>query len=392
MRRLYPYQGDNMTVKLYDNNAYIKEFEAQVVSCENYKDGYAVVLDKTAFFPEGGGQQADTGTLGDVNVLDVQEKDNIIIHYTDKELNAGESVRGKLNWEQRFSRMQSHTGEHLVSGLLHTMYGYNNVGFHMSKESLTIDTSGLLSDDDISRLELCANKAIYENRKVTACYPDADTLKSTDYRSKLDLESGVRLVTIDSYDVCACCAPHVHHTGEIGIIKIISAIQYKGGTRLEVACGINAFNDYRKLHDDNKEMMHLLSASRDKVLEFVVKDHDTIGLQKAQINALNAQLASANLSTQIIGNTLCGFTKGATFDDMRALVNDNLDKAQLCAFFSETDENEYSYVIASEVQDVRDLVKELNTTFNGKGGGRPQYAQGKISADKSSVADFFKNK
>lgn len=392
MRRLYHYQGDNMTVKLYDNDAYIKEFEAQVVSCESHNNGYLVVLDKTAFFPEGGGQQADTGTLGEAKVLDVQEKDGIITHYTDKALPVGESVQGTLDWEQRFSRMQSHTGEHLVSGLLHTMYGYNNVGFHMSKESLTIDTSGMLTEDDIARLELCANKAIYENREVTACYPDAETLKSTDYRSKLDLTDGVRLVTIDSYDVCACCAPHVHRTGEIGVIKIIGAIQYKGGTRLEVACGINAFMDYQRLHNQNKEMMHLLSASRDKVLEFVVKDHDTIGLQKAQINALNTQLATANLSTEIISDTLCGFTKGASFDDMRALTNDNLNKASICAFFSETDEGEYSYVIASNSIDVRDLVKELNTTFNGKGGGRPQYAQGKISADKSSITDFFKNK
>lgn len=381
-----------MTVKLYDNDAYLKEFKAQVISCENSKNGYAVTLSATAFFPEGGGQAADTGTLGDANVLDVQEKDGIITHYTDKAISVGESVKGSIDWETRFSRMQSHTGEHLVSGLLHTLYGYDNVGFHMSKDTLTIDTSGLLTDDDIAKLELCANKAIYENRKVSAYYPDANTLKSTDYRSKLDLSSGVRLVNIDGYDTCACCAPHVHRTGEIGIIKIISAIQYKGGTRLEVACGINAFEDYRKLHNDNKEMMHLLSASRNKVLEFVLKDHDTIGTQKAQINTLKSQLASAHLSTEIINDTLCGFTKDASFDDMRALIKCNLDKAKVCALFSETDEGEYAYVIASESEDVRDIVKALNTAFSGKGGGRPNYAQGKITAELSAITDFFKNK
>ncbi len=378
-----------MTVKLYENDSYIKEFEATVISCEQTKDGYAVVLDKTAFFPEGGGQQADRGTLGGCAVTDVQIKDDVITHYTDKELNVGEKVIGTLDWDTRFSRMQGHTGEHLVSGIIHTMFGYDNLGFHMSGKTLTLDPSGPLTAEDIKAVEIAANKAIYENKEIFVSYPTSKELESLDYRSKLDFTDGVRIVTIDGYDVCACCAPHVHRTGEIGIIKIIDFIQYKGGMRLEMVCGINALSDYEKLHDDSKEMMHLLSAPRDSVLEVVKRDHDVISTQKAEINALKRKLSAAQLDIQTIGSTLLGFTKGASFDDMRALVNENISKAELVAILSEGESGEYSYIISSDSLDVRDTVKALNENFSGKGGGRPNYAQGKITGNKNDIISFF---
>lgn len=378
-----------MTTKLYEENAYIKEFQAQVLSCDECKDGYLLTLDKTAFFPEGGGQQADCGFINDSKVLDVQEKNSIITHKVDKAFNVGDTVTGKLDWETRFSRMQGHTGEHLVSGIIHSMFGYDNLGFHMSEKTMTLDPSGILSDEDIKEIERKANIAVYENRDVTAYYPDPSALPTLEYRSKLDLTEGVRLVNIDGYDTCACCAPHVSKTGEIGLIKIIDHIQYKGGMRLTMVCGINAFEDYSRLHDDNKELMHLLSASRDKVNEFVKRDHDVIGTQKAEINRLNAELSKANLDIKTFGTTLLGFTKGASFDDMRNLVNDNLQNSELLAFFSEGDNGDFSYIISSTTLDVRDTVKALNENFSGKGGGRPNYAQGKITADKNSIISFF---
>ncbi len=378
-----------MTIKLYENDAYIKEFDATVLSCEECKDGYLLELDKTAFFPEGGGQQADTGFINDTKVSDVQIKNEVITHKVDKAFTVGETVTGKIDWDVRFPRMQGHTGEHLVSGIIHTMFGYDNLGFHMSEKTMTLDPSGILTDEDIKEIERKANIAVYENREVTAYYPDPSTLESLNYRSKLDLKEGVRLVNIDGYDTCACCAPHVSRTGEIGLIKIVDYIQYKGGMRLTMVCGINAFEDYSKLHDDNKAMMHLLSASRDKTLEFVTRDHEVIGAQKAEINRLNAELSKANLDIVTLGSTLCGFTKGASFDDMRAMVNDNLEKADKVAFFSEGDNGDFSYIISSSTLDVRDTVKTLNEKFSGKGGGRPNYAQGKIVADKATIISFF---
>lgn len=378
-----------MTVKLYENDSYIKEFEATVLSCEEAENGYAVVLDKTAFFPEGGGQQADTGTLSDTKVYDVQIKDDIITHYTDKPLNIGEKVIGALDWDTRFARMQGHTGEHLVSGIIHTLFGYDNLGFHMSDKMLTLDPSGQLTKDDIKAVELAANKAIYENREISVSYPTSEELKTLDYRSKLDLTEGVRIVKIDGYDVCACCAPHVARTGEIGVIKIIDYIQYKGGMRLEMVCGINALGDYKKLHDDSKEMMHLLSSPRDNVLEVVKREHDIIGTLKAEISALKRELSASQLDMQLVDTTLLGFTKGASFDDMRAMVNDNIEKAETVAFFSQGDSNDFSYIISSKESDIRDTVRALNDNFSGKGGGKPNYSQGKITAEKTEIIKFF---
>ncbi|MBQ6626018.1 MAG: hypothetical protein IIX27_01855 [Ruminococcus sp.] len=378
-----------MTIKLYENDAYIKEFEATVLSCEECKNGYAVVLDKTAFFPEGGGQQADKGYINGLEVLDVQIKDEVITHTLKESVTVGETVKCELDWDTRFARMQSHTGEHLVSGIINTLFSYDNLGFHMSEKTLTLDPSGILSDEDIKKVELIANKAIYENREITAYYPEEQELKNLSYRSKLDLESGVRLVTIDGYDTCACCAPHVHRTGEIGLVKIIDYIQYKGGMRLTMVCGINAFMDYSTLCDNTKELMHALSSPREKVNEFVLKDHETVGTLKAEINRLNAELSKANLEILTKDNVVLGFTKGASFDDMRALVNETTDKSELVAFFSEGENGDFSYVVASSTLDVRDKVKELNLSFNGKGGGRPNYAQGKIIADKESIINFF---
>lgn len=380
-----------MTIKLYENDSYLKNFEATVLSCEKSGDFFLVVLDKTAFFPEGGGQQADKGTINGECVLDVQIKNEIITHKVSTPFEVGSVVSCELDFDTRFARMQNHTGEHLISGIIHSMFGYDNLGFHMSEKTFTLDPSGMLSDEDIREIERRANQAVFENKPITVAYPSKDELKTYDYRSKLDLEDGVRLVTITDYDTCACCAPHVSHTGEIGIIKIIDYIQYKGGMRLTAVCGINAYEDYCALHNSNKKMMHLLSASRDKVLEFVEKDVDTIGALKAQINKLKAELSKAQLEIVNIGSNLIGFTKDASFDDIRALVNENADKADITAFFSLSDENNYSYVVASKNSDVRDIVKNLNTTFNGKGGGRPNYAQGKIEADKSDITAFFEN-
>ncbi|MBQ8539733.1 MAG: hypothetical protein IJ433_08795 [Ruminococcus sp.] len=378
-----------MTIKLYENDSYIKEFDATVLSCDECKNGYLITLDKTAFFPEGGGQQADKGTINDIDVLDVQIKNEVITHKVEKPFEVGTTVSCKIDWDTRFRRMQGHTGEHLVSGIIHTLFGYDNLGFHMSEKTMTLDPSGMLTPDDIKEVERRANMAVYENRDIVVSYPAPDKLKEIDYRSKLDLEEGVRLVTIDGYDTCACCAPHVKKTGEIGLVKIIDFIQYKGGMRLTMVCGMNAFEDYSALHDDAKKMMNLLSSPREKVLEFVVKDHETIGTMKAEINRLNAELSKANLEIVTVSNTLCGFTKGASFDDMRALVNDNLDKAKLVAFFSEGDNGDYSYIISSATLDVRDTVKALNAEFNGKGGGRPNYAQGKLSATKEDIVSYF---
>ena len=379
-----------MTIKLYEQDAYMRRFTATVLSCEPCKKGFAVVLDQTAFFPEGGGQPADFGSLSGEEVLDVQIKDEIITHTLKNPLTVGDTAEGELNWDIRYARMQNHTGEHLLSGLIHRIHGYDNVGFHLNDSLVTLDVSGPLSEDDIGLLETTANRAVYENCAIYATYPTPEEIGGIDYRSKLDLTEGVRLVTIDGYDVCACCAPHVKRTGEIGLIKILDAIPYKGGTRISMLCGIPAFEDYRMLHESNRTMMRLLSAPREQVADFVQRDHDTITALRAEIKALSEKLAMAQLDIVQTDKAVCGFTKDASFDALRAFAEQYAQDGKLCAMFSLSDDGNASYFLyVPEGGDIRDTVKAMNGAFAGKGGGKPHYAQGKLSATKEQLTAFF---
>ncbi len=379
-----------MTIKLYEQDAYMKRFTATVLSCEQTKKGFAVVLDQTAFFPEGGGQPADGGTLATAEVRDVQIKDGVIVHTLDVPLVVGDTVDGDIDWAVRFARMQNHTGEHLVSGIIHRVHGYDNVGFHLNDSLVTLDVNGPLSEHDIGLIETTANRAVYDNRDVFATYPTSEEIGAIEYRSKLDLTEGVRLITIDGEDVCACCAPHVKRTGEIGLIKILDAIPYKGGTRISMLCGIPAFRDYVMLHEQNRAVMRLLSAPRDKVEEFVTRDHETIASLRAEIKALSEELAMAHLQVIACKNAVCGFTKNASFEALRTCAEQHSADGKLCAMFSDAGDGTMSYFLyVPEGGDIRDTVKAMNAAFSGKGGGKPHYAQGKLTATKEQLTAFF---
>lgn len=381
-----------MTKRIYETDAYCREFQAVVLSCEKADENYHIILDQTAFFPEGGGQSADIGTIDGVEVFDVQIIDGRIIHKAKAEVQVGKSVVGKIDWALRFSRMQSHAGEHLVSGIIHSMFGYSNVGFHMSESLVTFDFDGPISQSAMEEIEEKANRAIYENVDITAFCPDASELGSINYRSKLDLDEGVRLVTIDGYDCCACCAPHPSKTGDIGVIKIINFYPLRGGTRIEMLAGINAFKDYRSLHNSNKAMMGLLSASRDSVGEVVQREHDALSELKAENKKLSQKLAFYGLEIAEIGNSVCAFSQNSTYDDLIYCAN-TLNERQIdyCFLFSQTDGDNYIYVVSSKSGDVRNLVSQLNRELSGKGGGKPSHAQGKVVAQsKEQIVDFIK--
>lgn len=378
------------TIKLYENDSYIKEFTATVLSCEEKDGAYFVVLNETAFFPEGGGQDADKGKIGDADVLDVQIKNDVIYHKVNKSFNENEEVTCVLDWETRFSRMQNHTGEHIVSGVIHSLFGYNNVGFHMNDTLITLDVDGPLTEDDIKAVELKSNKAIYDNKKITAIYPTAEELPNYDYRSKLDITEGVRLIEIEDYDLCACCAPHVAMTGEIGIIKILSFIPYKKGTRIEMICGLLALNDYQNLHTTNKFVMNMLSAKRFEIAESVERIQSELSNSRTEIKKLMGEMASLKMEKHTNGNSVCVFIDGVSYDELRNCSNELIEEFQYCYLFSNTDENNYIYVVSSKENNVRELVQNLNKAFNGKGGGRETYAQGKITAEsKEEIKNFI---
>lgn len=377
------------TIKLYENDSYIKNFTATVLACEEKDGAFFVVLDKTAFFPEGGGQAADKGEINGLKVLDVQIKDEVIYHKLEKPLEIGSTVDCNIDWDTRFPRMQNHTGEHIVSGVIHRTFGYNNVGFHMNDTLVTFDVDGPLNDEQIREVEIKANQAIYGNKSIKAIYPTAEELPDYDYRSKLDITEGVRLIEIEDTDLCACCAPHVARTGEVGIIKIVSYIPYKKGTRIEMLCGALALNDYMALHNVNKKLMNMLSAKRYEIHESVERIQAELSSVRAENKKLSGELATLKMEKHIKDNKVCVFIDGASYDELRSCSNNLIEEHEYCYLFSNTDENNYIYVVSSKTQSVRDLVQSLNTTFNGKGGGRDTYAQGKITATKNQILEYF---
>ena len=377
-----------MTNKLYENDSYLKSFDAQVLSCECKDDFYYVVLDKTAFFPEGGGQPADSGTIDGAKVVDVQISNDIITHKTDKPFEVGQSVTGEIDWDVRFARMQNHSGEHIISGIIHGMFGYNNVGFHMNDKTMTVDVDGTLTADDIKKIELASNKIVFSNKRIYAEYPTPQQLETLDYRSKLDITEGVRLIYIEDCDCCACCAPHVANTGEIGTIKILDFAPHRSGTRIEMVCGIYALEDYCYLHTAVKGVMGLLSAPRDNVLDSVNKVFANVTELRNENNRLSEQLVMAQLDKVAINNSICTFSDNATFNDLRYCSNILVNEFDYCALFSKSDDD-YIYVISSQSNNVSDIVKAINSAFNGKGGGRPNYAQGKIVATREEITNLL---
>lgn len=381
-----------MTEKLYDRDAYLMTFEAEVISCSAAEEKcYAVVLDKTAFFPEGGGQKSDTGTLDSADVFDVREKNGQIIHYTNIPLKIGSSVTGNILKEERFRKMQNHSGEHIVSGLIHSLFGFDNVGFRLS-DDVTVDINGELSSEDIEHIELLANKAVFENVSISAYYPDKDTLKNLSYRSKLDLTENVRIVTIDGYDMCACCAPHVSHTGEIGIIKIISHERYKGGTRLHMVCGSDALKDYRIRYDNTRKTAVLLSVSHEDVFKAVLGLKDEIDSLKSEKSELKQYLLKTK--SELILPTernICIFEEINDVGFIRMLINENLSKCKgLFAVFWRKEDG-YNYIIASNSIDLRIRSKEINISLGGRGGGTSGMIQGCVSAPEKFIFDYISN-
>jgi len=376
-----------MTELLYNTSAYIRSFEATVLSCDTAGGRYAVVLDKTAFFPEQGGQYADRGTLNSIAVCDVQIKDGIIYHYTEAPLAVGDAVAGEICFETRFDRMQNHTGEHLVSGCIHAMYGYDNVGFHMNDEYLTLDTSGFLTGEQLDAVEIRANRAVFENLPVEVSYPDDETLKRISYRSKTEISDRVRIVTIPGYDACACCAPHVAVTGEVGLIKIVDAIRYKGGMRITLKCGSRALADYGMRLSTLSEIAVSLSAKPEEAFASVQRLSEEISVLKQQLSGLKKELISSRCEQiPYTEGNLCMIERDADTDTLRAMVNSGMEKCTgICAAFSGSDNEGYRFVIGSRTVPMRACVKDITAALDGRGGGSDAMVSGTVKADAERI-------
>ena len=402
------------TVLLYETDGMLSEFDAVVIrSGTDEESGRSyVILDRTAFFPEGGGQQADTGILAapdgrQTAVTDVRTEDGSVRHYIDGAIAEGVKVTGRTDAKQRFARMQNHGAEHLLSGLIHDRFGYNNVGFHMSDEGAVFDVDGPLDDDDINDIESRANDIIYENVPITISFPTPEEARQMNYRSKLDIYDDIRLVTIEGYDVCACCAPHLYSTGQIGIVKITDHMPWRGGTRLTMIAGRSAYMDYAALCTSNHEIMELLSAKRYKTAEFVRLDIERRNALKEENTILRKDLTdaiAANILDSIrnSGNDCHGariiWENRLDNVGLRNLVNEcTKEYGGIVCAFDGNDREGYKYIFAvcpdnAETADLKGFADDFNKACSAKGGGSNIMVQGSTRSKAAAINEYFNDR
>ena len=377
-----------MTQKLYEIDAYMQCFTAIVTDCIKDNERYKIVLDKTAFFPEGGGQAADIGFLSGVRVYDVQIDCGVIYHYTDTPIEVGSESHGKIDFSRRFAFMQNHTGEHIVSGVAHTLFGVNNVGFHLGEDFVTVDFDKELSRKQLNEIEYLANQKVWKNLAVKAYYPSEDALKNIEYRSKKEIDGAVRLVEIENTDICACCAPHVKSTGEIGIIKLLDLERMRGGVRIVLKCGEFALCDYRTKYENVAEISALLSSKQENTAEAVKLLDQKFSDEKRKNSDLKKKIVY--LTTRAADkNTYCIFVDDCEVKDLQ-LIADKLHKSYggIRAAFCGA-EDCYSFAFCGEDSELQEFFAKFKAEFDVRGGGRGGMVQGTVKAVKEKIKLFF---
>ncbi len=410
--------------KLFYTDSHIRNFQATVTASWQEGDRYAITLDQTAFYPEGGGQPADTGTIGGIRVLDVRERNGDIIHFIDIPLAADTAVSGEINWDRRFSLMQQHSGEHIVSGIIRRLYGFDNVGFHIGADSVTVDFNGVLSDEDLAQVERLANEAVYANLQIDAAYPEAEELAGMTYRSKISLVSEVRIVSIPGCDACACCGMHVARTGEIGVVKLLSGRRHKGGTRIEMLCGGRGLEDYAAKHGHVTDISALLSAKPNTVTDAVRRMMDENDALKKELAAMKEarlmerveavfRAESGHAAEDGEGKGIVLFEEGLSPESLRRfclLLIGRFKESirptgafhEWIIVFSHAGDSRYPYVagcisfagMMEQSQkpscDMRELAKRLNVACVGRGGGSAELVQGSLQAARHEIESFLR--
>ena len=377
------------TVRVYYQDAHLREFSAHVVSCEPEKDHWAVVLDQTAFYPEGGGQPGDTGTLDSVRVLDTHARGEEIVHDCDAPLTPGSAVQGTIDWARRFDYMQQHSGEHIVSGIIHRRFGYENVGFHMGADMVTIDFSGMLTMDDVREIEREANEAVWANLPIVVSWVDGEEKANAVYRSKKPISGVLRLVSIPAIDVCACCGTHVSMTGEIGLVKIFTCQKFHDGVRLEMLCGRKAYSYVNSILEQNKRISGLLSAKPQQTAQAAERMLDELAQVKYRAGALELRfIAQAAEALAGKGDSLLFMELSA--DGLRQMADAGMHACGgVCAVFTGSDEAGWRYAIGHAGGDLRAFSKRMNDALHGRGGGKPEFVQGSVQASRAEIEAFW---
>ncbi len=379
-----------MTEKIYDKDPHILKFDAVVLSCEKMDSHYGVVLDRTAFFPEEGGQGCDAGTLDGQPVLHVSiDKENTLTHLLASPLPVGARVSGEVDWARRFDYMQQHTGEHILSGLVHSHFGFDNVGFHLGAEITTLDFNGVLTPEQLLQMETLANEAVFADLPVKTSFPSPDELATLSYRSKIALTGPVRIVEIPGIDLCACCAPHVDRTGQIGMIKVVDMQSHRGGVRLTLLCGSRALARCQAQQDCLSALSALLSAKPECITEAVLRLKEESNSRKERINDLQAKLLSLRLSSLPTDDPCAPVLLFEEEMDMKAVrdaVNTlTAERSGYCAIFVGGGDAGYSFILGSSGLDCNAAAAALRNELKAKCGGSAQMIQGSVAADRTAI-------
>ena len=378
------------TRKLYYKDCHLRQFTATVTACEKTENGWYISLDQTAFYPEGGGQACDLGTLDDATVLDVQEQGETVVHLCDKALRVGQSVTGTIDWDRRFDLMQQHTGEHLLSGLIHRRFGYHNSGFHVGAQVMEVDFDGPIPADALWELESQANALVWANLPVNCYYPSQQELPNVQYRTKRELPWPVRIVDIPGADTCACCGVHVKYTGEVGLIKILSCVKFHGGVRLEMVCGNRAYRYMHRIFEQNRQVSQLLSAKMTETAPAAQKLMDSFSAEKFRASGLEKKVFDTIACSYQGKENVLYFAENLTGGGVRELA-DRI--AQHCtgyaAVLSGDDKKGYNLCIVSKTVNVKDLGTKAVAALNGRGGGKDFAFQGTVKATRSEIEAFF---
>ncbi len=375
--------------KLYYEDSHMRSFTATVTGCSQAKKGWDITLDATAFYPEGGGQPSDTGTLGEAKVLSVREDGEEIFHLCDKPLEVGNAVEGQIDWNRRFDLMQQHAGEHIVSGIIHKRYGWHNVGFHIGADVITIDFDGPVPTEDLQAIEDTANGAIWQDLPIKCWYPTPEELPAVPYRRKKDIPWPVRIVEFPGYDICACCGTHPKTTGAIGLVKLFSCVKFHDGVRIEMACGKRALDMLNTAYEQNKQVSQAFSAKIQETGLAAHRMNEALAAEKFRANTLEKQLFS-QIAQGYAGKELAlHFASDLTPNNCRELCDAIADFAKIAVTLSGNDETGYCLCVLSRTEDAKALGDAAAKALNGRGGGKKEAFQGRISATRGQIENFF---
>ena len=379
-----------MTRKLYYEDCHMSRFQAQVTGCEKCEKGYEIRLDATAFYPEGGGQACDLGTLNGVQVLDVREREEEILHLCEAPLEVSSTVEGVIDYDRRFDLMQQHTGEHIVSGIINRRYGFHNVGFHMGSAMIEIDFDGVVPAEDLRSIEQEANSALWQNLPVRCWYPSEEELPHVFYRTKRALPWPVRIVQVPEFDSCACCGVHVARTGEVGLIKLFSVVPLRGGCRIEMSCGARAMKLLNQAFDQNRLVSQAFSAQWFETGEAARKMNEALSGEKFRMAQIQKRIFEMIAKDYVNFVDVVHFEPDLDSTQVRMLAD---AIAQRCdgtvAVFSGTEEEGYAYAMVDHKNDLRTFGKEMTAALNGRGGGKPNFQQGRVAAKRQEIEAFF---